>query len=135
LFKTTSLGKRINAVSDNKALSKNFGINTNQVILWSFGIGSFIAAISGILITLDVGMDNYSSFNLLFYGVIAIIIGGLDNFKGLIYGALILAIAQNLTAYYIDSKWMSAVAYLILIVFLLWKPYGFSGKKLKKAEL
>ncbi len=135
LFKNTSLGKKIRAVSNNKELSKIFGINTNQIILWSFGFGSLIAAISGVLITLDVGMDNYSSFNLLFYGVIAIIIGGIGNFKGLIIGALILAISQNLTAYYIDSKWMSAVAYLILILFLLWKPYGFSGKKLKKQEV
>ena len=135
LFKTTILGKRIKALSNNKELSKIFGVNTNKIILWSFGIGSLIAGISGILITLNVGMDNYSSFNLLFYGVIAIIIGGIGNFKGLIIGALILAISQNLTAYYIDSKWTSATAYIILIVFLYFKPYGFSGKKLKKANI
>ncbi|MFH1320855.1 MAG: hypothetical protein ABII90_09420 [Bacteroidota bacterium] len=50
-------------------------------------------------------------------------------------GALLLAAAQHLSAYYIDSKWMDAVAYVILILFLIWKPLGFSGKRLKKVEL
>ncbi len=135
LFKHTSFGRKMKAITNNETLSKILGINTNLIILKSFGIGSFIASISGILITLNVGMDNFSSFNLLFYGVIALIIGGIGNFRGLIVGALILALSQNFTAYYIDGRWINAVTYIILVLFLLWKPYGFSGKRLKKAEI
>jgi len=40
-----------------------------------------------------------------------------------------------LAAYYIGSQWMDAVAYVILIAFLLAKPLGFSGKRLKKVEI
>jgi branched-chain amino acid transport system permease protein len=134
-FKLSRLGKKIRAVSENTELSSVFGINVNYIILWSFGIGSFIASISGILITFDVGMNPSSSFNLLFYGVIALIIGGIGNIKGLIFGALLLATAQHLTAYYIDSKWMDAITYIILILFLIWKPLGFSGQRLKKIEI
>jgi len=57
------------------------------------------------------------------------------SYKGPIGGALLLATAQNLSAYYIDSKWMDATAYVILILFLIWKPLGFSGKRLKKVEI
>jgi branched-chain amino acid transport system permease protein len=46
-----------------------------------------------------------------------------------------LAFAQNLAAYYLDAKWMDAVAFLILIGFLIWKPLGFSGRRLKKVEV
>lgn len=55
-----------------------------------------------------------------------------------IYGILSLwngAVYQHLAAYYLDSKWMNATAYIILIVFLYFRPYGFSGKPLKKAEI
>ena len=134
-FKLSKLGNEMRAVSENAELSSILGINTNKIILYAFGIGSFIASISGILITFDVGMDTSSSFNLLFYGVISLIIGGIGNIKGLIFGALFLATAQNLTAFYIDSKWMVAVTYIILILFLIWKPLGFSGKRLKKTEI
>jgi branched-chain amino acid transport system permease protein len=134
-FKHSKLGNEMRAVSENSELSSIMGINTDRIILYSFGIGSLIASISGILITFDVGMNTSSSFNLLFYGVIALIIGGIGNIKGLILGALLLAIAQNLTAFYIDSKWMDAVTYIILILFLIWKPLGFSGKRLKKTEI
>lgn len=134
-FKLSKLGKEMRAVSENAELSSIVGINTNKIILFAFGIGSFIASISGILITFDVGMDTSSSFNLLFYGVISLIIGGIGNIKGLIFGALFLATAQNLTAFYIDSKWMDAVTFIILILFLIWKPLGFSGIRLKKTEI
>lgn len=54
---------------------------------------------------------------------------------GGMYFCLILATAQHLSAYYLDSKWMNATAYVILIVFLYFKPYGFSGQKLKKQDV
>ena len=74
-------------------------------------------------------------FNLLLYGVVAMIIGGVGSTRGLIAGSLLVATAQHLSAYYIDTKWMDAVTYIILILFLIWKPLGFSGKQLKKVEL
>jgi len=74
-------------------------------------------------------------FNLLLYGVIALIIGGNGSTWGLVGGAFLLATAQNLGAYYFDSKWMDTIAYIVLILFLIWKPLGFSGQILKKVEI
>jgi branched-chain amino acid transport system permease protein len=59
-------------------------------------------------------------------------IGGVGSNWGLAGGALLLAMAQHLAAYYIGSQWMDAIAYIILILFLIGKPLGFSGKRLKK---
>lgn len=131
----TLLGKQIRAVSSNEELSNIFGISSDRVILWSFVIGSSMAAIGGILISLDTDMTPTMGFHVLLYAVVAMIIGGVGSYKGLIGGALLLATAQHLSAYYFDSKWMDATAYIILILFLIWKPLGFSGKRLKKVEI
>ena len=130
-----SLGKQIRAVSSNSELSNIFGILSDRIILWSFIIGSALAAIAGILIALDTDMTPTMGFHVFLYAVVAMIVGGVGSYKGLIGGALLLATAQHLSAYYIDSKWMDATAYIILILFLIWKPLGFSGKRLKKVEI
>lgn len=134
-LKYTKVGKNMRAVSSNGKLSNIFGINSNYVILWSFGIGSALAAVVGILVAFDTDMTPTMGFNLLLYGIVAMIIGGVGSIWGLVGGSLLLATAQHLGAYYIDSKWMDAIAYVILILFLIWKPLGFSGKRLKKVEI
>jgi branched-chain amino acid transport system permease protein len=134
-LKYNKIGRNIRAVSANSELSNIVGINSDKVILWAFGIGSGMAAIAGILVASDTGLTPTMGFNLLLYGVVAMIIGGVGSTKGLIGGALLLATAQHFTAYYIDSKWMDAITYIILILFLIWKPLGFSGKRLKKIEI
>lgn len=131
----TATGKSIRAVSSNPELCNIYGISSNKIILIAFGIGSALAAIAGILSAMDTNMTPTFGFNLLLYGVVAMIIGGVGSTRGLIAGSLLVATAQHLAAYYIDTKWMDAVTYVILIIFLLWKPLGFSGNRLKKVEV
>ncbi len=135
MMEYSPIGKNMRAVSSNETLSNILGINSNKTILWAFGIGSMLASIAGILVAADTDMTPTMGFNLLLYGMVAMIIGGVGSYWGLIGGALLLATAQHLGAYYIDSKWMDAIAYIILILFLIWKPLGFSGKRLKKVEI
>jgi len=131
----TLTGKSIRAVASNPTLCDTFGINSNKSILIAFGLGSALAAVAGILSAMDTNMTPTFGFNLLLYGMVAMIIGGVGSTRGLIAGTLLVATVQNLAAYYIDSKWMDAVTYIILILFLIWKPLGFSGKRLKKVEV
>lgn len=131
----TLTGKSIRAVSSNPELCNIYGISSNKVILIAIGIGSALAATAGILSAMDTNMTPTFGFNLLLYGVVAMIIGGVDSTIGLIAGSLLVAAAQHLAAYYLDTKWMDAVTYMILVLFLIWKPLGFSGKRLKKVEV
>jgi len=131
----SSIGKSIRAVSSNPELCNIYGIDSNRVILIAFGIGSALAAIVGILSAMDTNMTPTFGFNLLLYGVVVMIIGGVGSTRGLIAGALLVATAQHLAAYYIDTKWVDAITYVILILFLIWKPLGFSGKQLRKVEI
>jgi len=131
----TTIGQKIKAVSSNPELSSIVGISKDKAIIWSFAIGSGLAACAGILIAADTDMTPTMGFNWLLYGVVAMIIGGMGKLRYLVLGALLLATAQHLAAYYLDSKWMNATAYIILIIFLYFRPYGFSGQPLKKAEI
>lgn len=131
----TTTGKSIRAVASNPELCNIYGISSNKIILIAFGIGSALAATVGILSAMDTNMTPIFGFNLLLYGVVAMIIGGVGSIRGLIAGALLVATAQHLAAYYIDAKWMDAITYIILILFLIWKPLGFSGQRLKKVEV
>ena len=129
------IGRNIRAVASNPELSNVVGISSDRVILWAFGIGSALAAVAGILIAFDTDMRPTMGFSWLLYGVVAMIIGGVGSNWGLMGGALLLATAQHLAAYYIGSQWMDAMAYIILILFLIARPLGFSGKRLKKVEI
>jgi branched-subunit amino acid ABC-type transport system permease component len=135
LLKYSSVGKNLRAVSVNSSLSKIWGINTNRAFIFSFLIGSLFASVAGILAAYESDLSPNMGFNLFLYGAIIMIIGGTGNIWGLIGGAFLLATAQNLGAYFIDSKWLDLVAYITLILFLGFKPLGFSGKQLKKVEI
>lgn len=131
----TFAGKAIRAVSSNPQLCDIYGVNSNRTILVAFGTGSALAAVAGILSAMDTNITPTFGFNLLLYGVVAMIIGGVGSTRGLIFGALLVATVQHVAAYYIDTKWMDAVTYIILILFLIWKPLGFSGVRLRKVEI
>lgn len=128
-------GKQIKAVSSNDVLSDILGLNTKCAIIWSFVLGTGLASCAGILIAADTDMTPTMGFNWLLYAVVSMIIGGMGKTRYLLLGALLLATAQHLTAYFLDSKWMNATAYIILIVFLYLRPTGFSGKQLKKSSI
>lgn len=131
----TNIGQQIKAVSSNPELSDLLGISKNKAVVWSFILGSGLAAFAGILIAADTDMTPTMGFNWLLYAMVAMIIGGMGKMRYLFLGSLLLATAQHLSAYYLDSKWMNATAFVILIIFLYFKPYGFSGQRLKKAEI
>lgn len=134
-MKHSRIGRNIRAVASNPELSNIVGIYSDKVILWAFALGSALVAVAGILIAFDTDMRPTMGFSWLLYGVVAMIIGGVGSNWGLVGGALLLATAQHLAAYYIGSQWMDAIAYIILILFLIVKPLGFSGKRLKKIEI
>lgn len=131
----TRFGKAIRAIALNPELAQIFGIPRDKIIILSFALGSAYAGLAGLLVGFDTGITPTMGFSLLLYGVVAMIIGGTESLMGLLVGALILAVTQNLTAYYLDTKWTDAITYAILIMFLIFRPYGVSGIKNKQVEV
>jgi len=134
-MKKTKCGKTIQAVSKDKELSSLCGINIDRIILIVFAIGSALAGIAGILYALDVDMNPTMGMRPLMMGVVAMIIGGVGSISGTALGALMLGMAQNLGVWKISSQWQDAIAFGILLVFLLFKPEGIFGKKIRKSTV
>lgn len=134
-MKNSIIGKRIRAISSNSELSSIFGIKYVRIVFYANGIAALLASLVGILIAADTGMMPTMGFNIFLYGVVVAIIGGIGSNKGLIGGAFLLAAIQHISAYFVSSQWMDSISYIVLIIFLIWKPLGFSGKQIKKVEI
>ncbi len=124
IFRYTLFGKAIKAIGDDEEVSKIVGINTTQIIGWVFFIGSAIAGLAGILVGFDTGIEPTMGLSLLLKGVIACIIGGIGNVYGGVLGAFLLAFIENFGIWQISGEWKDAIAFGVLIIFLLFRPQG-----------
>ena len=124
MFRYTLFGKAIKAVGDDEEVSKIVGINTVKVIGWVFFIGSAIAGLAGILVGFDTGIEPTMGLSLLLKGVIASIIGGIGNVYGGVLGAFLLGFIENFGIWQISGEWKDAIAFGVLILFLLFRPQG-----------
>jgi branched-chain amino acid transport system permease protein len=109
-------------------VAKIVGINTKKVIGWVFVIGSAIAGLAGILIGFDTGIEPTMGMSLLLKGVIASIIGGIGNVYGGVLGAFFLGFIENFGIWKISGEWKDAIAFGVLIIFLLFRPQGILRK-------
>ena len=128
LLRYTMFGKAVRAISDDEEVAKIVGINTNQIIGRIFFIGSAIAGLAGILVGFDTGIEPTMGLSLLLKGVIAVIIGGIGNIYGGGLGAFLLAFVENFGIWKMSGEWKDAIAFAILILFLLFRPQGIIKK-------
>lgn len=124
----TQFGKIVRAISDDEEVARIIGINTNKIIGYIFFIGSAIAGLTGILVGFDVGIEPAMGLNLLLKGVIASIVGGVGNIYGGILGAFLLGFVENFGIWKISGEWKDAIAFSLLIVFLIFRPRGIMNK-------
>jgi len=128
LLKYTLFGKAIKAISDDEEVAKIVGIDTNKIIGYIFFIGSAIAGWAGVLIGFDIGLEPTMGMGLLLKGVIASIIGGVGNIYGGVLGAFLLGFVENFGIWKISGEWKDAIAFGLLIIFLLFRPQGIFKK-------
>ena len=134
-LKKSKIGTAMRAVANDPELAQISGINSDNVILWAFFVGSALAGVAGILVAMDVDMTPTMGMNALMMGVVAVIIGGVGSIPGVALGAMLLGLAQHLGVWKISSQWQDAIAFIILFLFLLIRPQGFMGRKVKKVTI
>ncbi len=127
LFKT-QFGKAIRAISDDEEVARIVGINTNKIIGYVFFIGSSVAGLAGILVGFDTGIEPIMGLSLLLKGVIASIVGGVGNIYGGVLGGFLLGFVENFGIWKISGEWKDAIAFALLIVFLIFRPSGIINK-------
>jgi len=135
LMKKTKIGKAMRAVANDPELAQVVGIESDRVILFTFALGSALAAVAAILISLDTDMTPMMGFYALLMGVVAVIAGGVGSIPGAALGGLLVGMAQHLGVWKIPTQWQDTIVFLILIFFLLFRPQGFLGKAVKKAAV
>ncbi len=126
-MRKTKFGKAVKAIGDDEEAAKIIGINTDKVIGYVFFIGSAIAALGGILIGYDVGLMPTMGMMLLLKGITASIIGGAGNMYGGVLGAYLLGLVENIGVFALSGGWRDAIAFGLLIIFLLFRPRGILG--------
>ena len=124
LLRFTLFGKAVRAVADDEDVAKVVGINSERILMAVFFIGSAIAGLAGIGVGFDTGIEPVMGMNLLLKGVIASIVGGLGNVYGGVAGAFFLALIENLGAWQFAGEWKDAIAFGVLILFLIFRPQG-----------
>jgi len=127
--KKTKLGKAMRAVADDPIAASIVGINPEPIILATFAIGSALAGAAGILISLETNIEPTMGMNAILKGIIASIIGGIGSIPGALFGGLFLGVAENLGIWKISAGWKDCIAFVILIIFLLFRPGGIMGVK------
>jgi branched-chain amino acid transport system permease protein len=125
----TKTGKAMRAVSFNLNAAKLMGINTDRIIALTFAIGSALAAAGGILVSLLYPrIDPLMGVMPGLKAFVAAVLGGIGNITGAMIGGLILGLAEVMAVGYGSSTYRDAIAFIILVLILLFKPGGIMGK-------
>ncbi|MCH7523364.1 MAG: branched-chain amino acid ABC transporter permease, partial [Chloroflexi bacterium] len=130
----TKLGKAMRAMSDNSDLAQASGINTDQIVVWTWIIGGGLVAVAGVLLALQAQLKPELGFVLLVPLFAATILGGIGSPQGAFVGAMIVGISQEVFAAVgpdigLSSGYKFSVAFIILILVLLLRPRGLFGAK------
>ena len=126
----TRIGRDMRAVADNNELASIVGINYKKVFAISFILGSLLAGIAGVLIALEQNLTPSMGTNLMIKGFTGAVVGGIYSVPASIIGSLFLGLAENFGIAFLPSGYKDAISFVILFLFLLFKPNGlFGGKK------
>ena len=123
----TKMGKAMRATADNMELALVSGINTERVIILTWGIGGALAAAGGILYGIDVVLHPYMGWNFLIPLFAATILGTIGNMYGALVGGLVIGLVQQVSTAFLLPTYKPAVAFIIMIIILLIRPKGIFG--------
>ena len=128
-LKHSKLGIKTRALRDDEELFKVLGQNINRMRLIVFTLSGVFVSVGGILVAYDVGMDPYVGMPMLLNAIVALIIGGVGRFEAPVVGGFIIGILQSLSVWAFSARWQDAVTFLLLILFLAFRPQGIMGEK------
>lgn len=128
-------GRAYRGLSSNPEAMTLIGFDVELLRFVVSTISGLLAALLGLLAAADLDMTPGSGFQLLLGSMAVAILGGAGSYVGLVAGAVFLASCQHAASWWMDSSWSDAATYFALIAMLIWKPLGFSGRRLKKMEV
>jgi branched-chain amino acid transport system permease protein len=138
LVNKTRLGRAMRATAENPRIAGLMGVNANQVIAATFAIGAALAAVAGVLVAMNYNIVQFTmGFMPGLKAFTAAVLGGIGNLAGAMVGGLLLGVIESLAAGYIGdltggflgSNYQDIIAFVVLIIVLVFKPSGIMGER------
>ena len=129
LIKRTWFGKSIRAVSQDRGMSSLVGVDYSRVNMLSFGLGAALAGAAGVIIAPIFPVTPTGSSAISLTAFVVVVLGGMGSLKGCVVGGLVLGVIENLGAAYISTMYRHIFGFIILILILVFRPWGLFGQK------
>ena len=125
LLKTTRLGKSMRAMSDNTTLAMTSGIDTKRITTITWFLSGTLAGVAGTVLGIGEGNLTPASGELFLFVIFAaVILGGVGSIYGAMGGALLIGLATEISAAFINPAYKLDIAFVLLILTLLIRPSG-----------
>jgi len=124
----TKMGKALRALADSPELARVAGISTERMTVWVWAIAGTLIAIAGILYGIQTQLRPEMGWIFLLPLFAAVILGGQGSITGALVGGLVMGIAQQVSTAWLLPTYKPAVAFLIMVLVLLFRPQGIFGR-------
>lgn len=128
LLAKTKLGKAMRATAENPDTAALLGVNTGAVVTTTVAIASALGGAAGTLVGLAFAVSPTMGLPYGLKGLAIIVLGGMGNVPGAMFGGLVLGIAEVATVQLLSSSWREAAAFAVLFILLAIKPTGLFGQ-------
>jgi branched-chain amino acid transport system permease protein len=132
ILQNTKWGLAVRTTASNEYTAKLMGIPTKVVTMGAWAVAAVFGVLAGVMVapmtsvTLNI-MDEVQTI-----GLIACVLGGFQTFYGAVLGAYIIGVSRNLLLFYFSSVWGGQILYILILLFLVFRPHGLIGKKIVK---
>jgi branched-chain amino acid transport system permease protein len=131
----TKLGRGIRATAQDPETAVLMGVNIDRIVSATFAIGGAMAGVAAALYMLRFEETNYFvGFLLGIKAFTAAVLGGIGNLRGALVGGLALGLIEMYGASIFGTQWQNVVAFVVLVLVLMFRPTGILGESLQKAR-
>ena len=124
----THVGTGLRALADNPDLVRIYGLEPTRLAQVAFALGSALVVPAAALTAMSQGINPGIGAHIMLISLAATIVGGIGSLKGAAYGGLLLGLAESMAIWKLDPQWSEAVTFIILFVFIIFRPAGFLGR-------
>jgi branched-chain amino acid transport system permease protein len=133
LIRRTRIGKAMRATFQNKEASALVGIRIDRIYTYTFMFGAALAAAAGAVLGGFIPVEPTMGGVITLKAFVVVILGGLGSFVGAIVGGLLLGLTEALWGGYVASGWIDMIGFLLVIVILVFRPYGLFSRRAERA--
>jgi branched-chain amino acid transport system permease protein len=124
----TKMGKAMRAMSQNRDACAVVGVDVQRVARATFALSALLAGVAAALVTPLFNIYPDMGALLTVKAFAAVVVGGLGSVSGAIAASFIIGLGESLAAGYVAYAYKDAIAFVIMIAVLLWRPRGLFGR-------